>query len=150
MSKVLFLLLCTSFSIISVAQVQDPVKWSFTAKKINADTYEIRITATIEKSWHTYSQATPDGGPAPTVITFSKNPLLSLSGDVKEIGKLEQHHESLFGVDVKQYSNKVDFVQSVKVRNNAKTAIKGSIDFMVCDDKKCLPPKTVDFSISLK
>lgn len=135
---------------ISFAQVQDPVKWSFSAKKISAGTYEIHLTATIDKGWHTYSQSTPDGGPIPTSVNFNKNPLLTMDGVVKEVGKLEQHNEPLFGVEVKQFSNKVDFVQSVKIKGNAKTSVTGSVEFMVCNDKQCLPPKTEKFSVSLK
>src|SRR5579875_1559752 len=86
------------------AQVKDPVRWSFFSKKINASTYEVHLTATIESGWHTYSQTTPEGGPVPTSISFTKNPLLTLEGKTKEIGKLEQHNEPLFGVDVKQFS----------------------------------------------
>jgi Disulphide bond corrector protein DsbC len=108
------------------------------------------LTATIAAGWHIYSQTTSEGGPLPTAITFSKNPLLILSGTVKEVGKLQQHHEPLFGVDVKQYSGKVDFVQVVKLKGKVKTLVNGLLEFMVCDDKKCLPPKTVEFSVSLK
>jgi len=150
MRTTLFLIMAFSGSFISFAQVQDPVNWAFTAKKISSGTYEIHLTATIDDRWHIYSQTTPEGGPVPTSITFSKNPLLSLSDKPKEAGKLEQHYEPIFGVDVKQYSNKVDFVQTVKLKGNVKTAVKGSVEFMVCNDKQCLPPKTVEFSVSLK
>lgn len=150
MRRISSLLLFFSISLMSISQVQNPVKWSFTSKKISNNTYEVHLTASIDQGWHIYSQTTPDGGPIPTAITFSKNPLLTLSGDPKEVGKLEQHNEPLFGVDVKQYSNKVDFIQSIKLKGNAKTLVNGSVEFMVCNNKQCLPPKTVEFSISLK
>jgi DsbC/DsbD-like thiol-disulfide interchange protein len=51
-------------------------------------------------------------------------------------------------VDVKYYSNKVDFVQTVKVRGNAKTTLSGTVTFMVCNDHECLPP--IDKPISVK
>jgi thiol:disulfide interchange protein DsbD len=129
------------------AQVKDPVKWSFSAKKINATTYEVHLTAVIENGWHVYSQTTPEGGPVPTAIDYLKNPLLSLEGTTKEVGKLEQHHEPLFGVDVKQFSDKVDFVQLIKLKGKAKTALNGNVEFMSCNDHECLPPKTIKFSI---
>lgn len=138
------------FCSLSFAQVKDPVHWSFSSKKINATTYEIHLAASIESGWHTYSQTTPEGGPIPTSITFTKNPLVTLTGSIKEIGKLEQHNEPLFGVDVKQFSNKVDFVQTIKLKATVKTNVTGSIEFMVCNDKECLPPKTEKFSIDLK
>ena len=75
--------------------------------------------------------------------------MLTVDGAAKEVGKLEQKHEELFGVDVKQYSGKVDFVQKVKMKAAAKTSISGAVEFMVCNDKECLPPKTEKFSVAL-
>ena len=150
MKKILFFALSLMLLSAVNAQVRNPVQWAFTAKKINATTYEVHLTAHIESGWHLYSQTTPDGGPVATTIEFSKNPLLTLAGGVKEVGKLEQRHEELFGVDVKQFSNKVDFVQVVKIKGKAKTALNGSVEFMTCNDRECLPPRTQKFSIALK
>jgi thiol:disulfide interchange protein DsbD len=150
MKKILTLGLSLVILNLASAQVKDPIHWAFTAKKVNATTYEVHITANIESGWHLYSQTTPDGGPVPTSIEFVKNPLLVLDGPAKEVGKMEQRHEELFGVDVKQFSNKVDFVQIVKLKGRAKTSLNGSIEFMTCNDHECLPPKTQKFSIALK
>jgi hypothetical protein len=146
---VLFLafVIATSFGF---AQVKNPVKWNFTSKKIDAATFEVHLTAILDAGWHMYSQTTPDGGPVPTSIEFTKNPLLIVQNTAKEVGKLEQRHEELFGVDVKQYSNKVDFVQTVKLKGKAKTALNGSVEFMTCNDRECLPPSKIAFSIPLQ
>lgn len=149
MKKMSFLVLSFFMLGIANAQVKNPVHWSFSSKKINANTYEVHLTATIEKGWHIYSQTTPEGGPVPTAIVYQKNPLLVMDGAAKELGKLEQHHEPLFGVDVKQFSNRVDFVQVVKLKGKAKTAVSGTINFMTCNDTECLPPKTVTFSVAI-
>jgi thiol:disulfide interchange protein DsbD len=69
---------------------------------------------------------------------------------VKETGKLETHFEKLFDVEVKQYSDKVDFVQTVTVKGNVKTNVAGKVEYMLCNDKECLPPKEVNFSIALQ
>src|SRR5665647_1012682 len=142
-----FLLLFTN---LLFAQIQNPVSWSATAKKISDKTYEIHLTANIQKGWHVYSQTTPDGGPVPTNITFTKNPLLTFEGNAKEVGKLEKHAEPLFGVDVKQFSNNVDFVQVVKLKANVKTSADVAVEFMVCNDRQCLPPTTKKFTVALK
>jgi DsbC/DsbD-like thiol-disulfide interchange protein len=133
-----------------MAQIKNPVKWSYTAKKLSNGKYELHMTATLEKGWHIYSQNTPDGGPVPTGFTFTKNPLATLSGPVKEVGKLETHFEKLFDVEVKQYSDKVDFVQAVTVKGTVKTNMAGKVEYILCNDKECLPPKIVDFSIALQ
>lgn len=143
-----FLLL---FSNILFAQIQNPVSWSVTSKKIADKTYEIHLTANIDNGWHIYSQTTPEGGPIPTSITFTKNPLVTLDGKAKEVGKMEKHVEPLFGnIDVKQFSNKVDFVQKIKLKAPVKTSVNLAVEFMVCNDKQCLPPSTRNFSVALK
>jgi thiol:disulfide interchange protein DsbD len=133
-----------------MAQVKNPVKWTYSAQKLSTGKYELHMTAIVEKGWHIYSQNTPDGGPVPTAFTFTKNPLVTISGPVKETGKLETHFEKLFDVEVKQYSDKVDFVQTVTVKGNVKTNVAGKVEYMLCNDKECLPPKEVNFSIALQ
>jgi hypothetical protein len=150
MKQLVSLILVVLLTTQAFCQVKNPVKWSFAAKKIDQVSYEVSLTATVDPGWHVYSQTTPDGGPSATVISFTQNPLIVLDGPVKEVGKLEQKYEELFGVNVKQFSNKVTFVQTVKLKGKAKTAINGTIEFMSCNNKECLPPANQKFSISLQ
>lgn len=149
MKRISFLLFSVVIIITANAQVKSPVHWSFSSKKITTNTFEVHLTATIEKGWHIYSQNTPEGGPVPTSIGYQKNPLLVMVDTAKELGKIEQHHEPLFGVDVKQFSKAVDFVQVVKLKAKAKTAVSGAIEFMTCNDTECLPPKAVRFYVAI-
>jgi Disulphide bond corrector protein DsbC len=149
MKKSVLFLLC--FFALSAAFAQSPVSWAFNSKKIGANIYELRLTATMQPGWHLYSQHQPgDAVAQPTSFTFNSHPLLALDGKVKEVGKLEKFHDAKLEVSANQYSGKVDFVQVVKVRGNAKTNVTGKLEFQTCDDKKCLPPKTVPFSIALR
>jgi len=150
MKKIIPIAFLLLFSNILFAQIQNPVEWSASSKKISDKVYEVHLTANIDKGWHIYSQTTPEGGPIPTSLTFTKNPLLTVEGKPKEIGKMEKHHEPLFGVDVKQFSNTVDFVQLVKLKAPVKTSVNVAVEFMVCNDKECLPPVTKKFSVALK
>ncbi len=150
MRKGCLLLLSVFITVISFAQIQEPVEWSFSSKKINATTYTVTLTAKLDNGWHIYSQTTPGGGPVPTSISFSKNLLATPAGTTKELGKLEKHFEPLFGVDVKQFSDRVNFVQTVTVKPGVKTTVTGTIEYMTCNDHECLPPRTVKFSVLLK
>ena len=150
MKKILLAVVLMITTGLVFAQVKNPVKWSFESKKQGNGTYEVTFTAILEKGWHIYSQSTPDGGPLPTSFTFTKNPLITLTAKVSEKGKLETHFEKLFGVEVKQYADKVVFSQKLKVKANAKTSLSGEVEFMLCNDRECLPPRTVKFSVSLK
>ena len=135
---------------VSFAQPLSPVSWSFASKKISANVYEVHLVATIQQGWHLYSQDQPaDAIAQPTSFNFSKNPLVDLEGKVKEIGKLEKYRDKKLDVSANQYSEKVTFVQKVKLKGRVKTNVSGKLEFQTCDDKKCLPPKTVNFSIAL-
>ena len=151
MKRILILAFVLSAAFASRAQVQatTPYNWTYSAKKLSDNVYELHFLVDIKSPWHTYSQFTPDGGPVPTKFTFARNPLYTLDGKVKENGKLEKKHEAVFGVDVKYFDGKVDFVQVVKLKTKAKTNFSGSVEFMVCNDQQCLPPATQHFSIAL-
>ncbi len=135
---------------LSAQIVSNPVTWKSSVKKVADKTYEVVLTANIEDGWHMYSQSTPAGGPIPTKVTFSKNPLVTLDGAIKEKGKLEERFEPLFGVDVKQYSNQVVFSQIVKTKAKVNTSLEVAVQFMVCDDHQCLPPATKKMTVALK
>ncbi len=129
----------------------NPVTWSFSATKVADKTYEVHMKATIQNGWHLYSQQQPDDAIAiPTAFTIRTNPLFKPDGKIKEVGKLEVMKDAALGVSANQYSNSVDFVQKIKLKASAKTSFSGSVEYQTCDDKKCLPPKTVNFSVAIK
>ncbi len=147
---VLAFLLITITTVTANAQL-NPVSWSFSAKKIADKTYEVHLTATMQSGWHLYSQTQPDDAIAiPTGFKINSNPLLALDGKIREVGKMEKFHDAKLEVSANQYAGKVDFVQLVKLKANVKTNLTGSVEYQTCDDKKCLPPKTVNFNIPVK
>ena len=150
MKRILAVLIIALTTVTVNAQL-NPVSWTFSAKKITDKTYEVHLTATMQSGWHLYSQTQPEDAIAiPTGIKINNNPLLSLEGKIKEVGKMEKFHDAKLQVSANQYAQKVDFVQVIKLKANAKTNLTGNVEFQTCDDKKCLPPKTVNFSIPVK
>ncbi len=150
MKKLIFITVAVLSAASLYAQPLNPVNWSFSSKKVGDGVYEVHLTANIQAGWHLYSQSQPEDAIAqPTSFLFTKHPLLNFDGKVKEIGRLEKYKDEELGISANQYSNKVVFVQKVKMKGKAKTAVTGKLEFQTCDDKKCLPPKTVNFSISL-
>ena len=152
--KQYFLLLFSLIGLQGFAQILNPVKWNYRSKKISERSYEIHLTATIEKGWHLFSQTQPaDAIALPTSIQFQKNIHLNFIGKPKEAGELKKIKEPTLGIEQWQYANKVDFVQLVQVRSKnvkLKIGVKGTIELQTCTDEKCLPPKTIEFSIEIK
>ena len=149
MKRLLPVFLSLFISITSFAQT-DVVQWKFESKKVGDKKYEVKLIALVKNPWHIYSTTTPDGGPLPTTISFAKNPLTVFDGKIKEVGKLESHFEEVFDIDTKYFNDKVEFVQLVNVKGNAKTNLTGTVEYMACNDRECLPPKSIPFTIALK
>ena len=149
MKKVLLPLLLIAVGNIALAQSSKQVQWSYTAKKIAEKTYEVHLTATITGDYHLYAQDVGGEGPVATTFTFTKNPLTNFDGKVKENGKAIKKFESAWNHDVKYYEKTVDFVQVVKLKGNAKTSLAGKVEFMVCNEKQCLPPSEVEINVNI-
>ncbi len=135
--------------IFGVTNAQQKISWSYSAKKLPNNKYEIHIIATPPQGWHIYSQLTPDGGPVPTTFKFSKNALVVVQNKMNEKGKVVSYFDKNFKVDVKYFEGKADFVQVVTVKGNIKTNISGEVESMICNDRICMPPSTEKFNIAL-
>ncbi|MEY5068751.1 MAG: hypothetical protein RLZ47_613 [Bacteroidota bacterium] len=145
MKKLLaFVLLLQSLTLF--AQIEEPVKWSFSAQKLSDTEVNLLIKAKIDKGWHVYSQFIEDGGPIPTSFKFSPSADYELIGKVSESPKAVNAFDPNFGMQIAWHQDAVTFTQKIKLKN-PKTTIKGVLEFMVCNDKKCLPPTEVEFTI---
>ena len=143
-----FVIAFFTFCSMGNAQIMDPVQWTYSAKKVADKVYEVHITAAIGPKWHLYAQDAGEG-PEPTKFSFAANPLISLDGKVKEVGKQEKNMDKNFNSVVRYYEKSVDFVQRIKVKSSVATELKGTLTFMVCNDRSCLPPKDIPFSVKI-
>lgn len=125
------------------------VQWTFTSKKIAENTYEVRIAAMINADYHMYAQNAGIEGPVPTTLKYTANPLVTVDGKAKEVGKLVKKFESAWDGNVNYYEKKVEFVQVVKLKGKVKTNLSGKVLFMVCNENQCLPPSEVDFKVAV-
>lgn len=154
MTKYLILFFVLAFANVANlahAQSDQKVKWQYKAIKKGDKLYEVQMTAIIEKGWHLYSQQqSADAIALPTTFTFVKNPLIQIKGKTAEQGKLYDEIEAATRSRSRYYSNKVIFVQELVLKKNIKTAFNGEVEFMVCDDKQCLPPGNVKFSVNIQ
>jgi thiol:disulfide interchange protein DsbD len=149
MKKFYLLFLLLVFAAAVNAQSAKQVQWEYSAKKIADKTYEVHMTASIGSNYHMYAQNAGVEGPLPTAFKFVNNPLVTLDGKVKEAGKLIKKKEEVWGGNVQYYENSVDFVQVVKLKGNIKTNLAGTVEFIVCNDSRCLPPSTIEFKVNI-
>ena len=146
---VLFCFLAFSFSFNLFSQIFEPVKWVTSTEKVSETEYDLISTATIDSGWHLYSQDVPDGGPIPTSFTYKSNSNFSLVSNTSE----EEGHivdDPVFEMEIKFFEDKAEFRQRINIVNKELSIIEGEVEFMVCDDEKCLPPGYVDLKFNLK
>jgi thiol:disulfide interchange protein DsbD len=133
----------------AIAQItKDPTSWQIETKKIQGNEYEVTFHLKLAKGWHIWS-LTPggDGLQIPPAFKFRKTADFTVSGKLKEKG----HNITgpMDGVDgiVTYFHDNVDYTQKLTIARN--TTIKGIYTYQVCDDKMCLPPKNVPFTITV-
>ncbi|MGH2645365.1 MAG: protein-disulfide reductase DsbD domain-containing protein [Chitinophagaceae bacterium] len=147
MKKLLLIaLICLALPALVNAQILNPVHWNYSAKSIGNGQYILHLTADIDPGWHVYAQDAGEG-PIPTSFKFDKTSGADFIGKVREVGKMHKEFDKNFNSVLRFYENKVDFVQYVKVNPGTKS-VRGSLEYMVCDNHQCLPPKDINFSIN--
>jgi len=148
MKKLIHALIFTVFSFALSAQILEPVKWSFATEKISDNEFELVFTAKIDEGWNIYSQFINGDGPVATSFSFDKNKDVKFKGKVSETGdKIKEGMDEVFGIEIKKFGKRAIFKQKVKV-DDLNTTVTGVLEFMTCDDEKCLPPTQVDFSFT--
>lgn len=124
----------------SGAQDLEPVDWHiYTDKKSESD-YSIYIEATIKEEWVIYSMSSPEGGPIATDITFNIVDGVKLQSKVFESTTPKREFEELFGQEVVKFSDRALFIQDLKSSNKS-VVINGTITYMACNGRQCLPPR---------
>jgi len=136
------------FSLITSAQIYDPVTWDFSYEKKGDKQYELIFTATIDKGSHIYSLDIPAGGPIPTSFSIDTLPGYKLSGKTYEVTKPVEVLDDAFGFKIKTFSNSAEFRQKVTSLGYSFT-VKGTVNYMACNNATCSPPKDVDFTIKI-
>lgn len=149
MKKLLSFVLLLGLTLASFAQLQNPVKWTYSVKDVNATESELVFTAQLDAGWHLYSQYTDPNGPL--AIEFKFNP----SSDYMRVGKVTEpkpHEEfdEMFGCTIRSFSGKVVFRQKVKRVSTKDFKVTGTFSYQLCNDGSCIPPDDVDFSFNVK
>jgi thiol:disulfide interchange protein DsbD len=150
MRKVLVLFTLLFTGLVTTAQVLDPVQFTTSIEKISESDYYLVIKAEIEEGWHLYAQEVPEDGPIATTIYIkgSDETFQSLGKPSEQKGHTE--YDKAFKMDIKYFENTATFKQKIRLLTNDKIDINGEIEYMVCDDKQCLPPTFKDINFSLQ
>ena len=143
-----FILLGLLLTLQTQAQIFNPVKWAFSVKELPNDEADLQLTASIDKTWHLYSQKMPETAiELPLVFEFAKSSKYKRIGVVQEPAGVKKYDEDA-KADIKSFVGKVVFVQRIKKLSKEPFKITGSLDGQACQEGKCNGTKS-DFSFSI-
>lgn len=129
------------------AAQDDPIGWTLAKTPTSAtagQTFRIQLTATIEAGWHLYSISQGPGGPIATRISVPQGQPFTFDGAI-DAPPPHVVFDSGFNMDTEIYEEKAIFTLPVKVSAQASGAqvLHVQAYYQTCNDKFCLPPKTV-------
>lgn len=142
--KWLFLFLVSLIMQEASAQLEDPVAFTVTQKRISPTELRITFDGTIASGWHVYSTDL-QGGPTPATIHFSKLQGLKPQGSLKAGEGEKSAMDPVFGMKVRFFENHAVFTQTLQI-TQPHFEVEGYLEYGACNDRSCAPPTAVDFS----
>ena len=130
------------------AQILEPVSWSTSVRTLEGGRLELVASAKIDAGWHVYSQFIGSDGPIPTTFMTPDSKDLVVQRPVREPKPIIEFDKN-FGMELAYFSKKVDFVIDAKRKNQSAFTYTAEVDFMVCDDARCLPPELVSLTFKV-
>lgn len=131
------------------AQILEPVKWTTSVEKVSNSEFVLIATAHIKDHWHLYSQSVPEDGPLPTTFTFEGNANYLKKGNTLE-EKGHTINDPIFEMEIKYFETKTTFKQRITLKTQKAFKVNAVVEFMVCDDSRCLPPNEVDLVFNIQ
>jgi len=140
---------------VSAAHAQNPVSWSI---KINpsanlkpGDKFSAHVSVQMQGGWHVYSITQGAGGPIPTRITVPDGQPFRLAGGVSG----PRPHVAMdlnFEINTETYEGSATFNLPIVVVADTpavRQALNINVRYQACNDKNCLPPRTVKLSVPI-
>ena len=149
MKKILSLLLFVGLAWASMAQIMDPVKWTFQVKDLNENESELVFTAQLDEGWHLYSQHTDPNGPIGISFEFTPSKDYALKGKVSE-PKPHEEFDKDFNCTVRSFSGRVVFRQKIERLSAKDFKVKGTYSYQLCNNGSCIAPEDRDFTFNVK
>jgi thiol:disulfide interchange protein DsbD len=133
----------------STAGILKPVRWTFRSEKSGDGLYNVIAEATIEDGWHIYGPGqTKEDGPVPTSFILKPDVNHSIEGNLEESSTNRiEGHDKYFDMEVVKFKHDLRLTRKIKSSNPSR--LSGSLEFIACNEVKCLSPEYIDFEIDL-
>ena len=124
------------------------VAWTGAAEPLENNEYRIVIEAAIPAPYHMYDMGPYDGGPNATSITFAPAEGVEFKGGVEPLTTPHRYFDEMFQMEIGTYEGRAQFAQRVRL-SVPQAEVKATIEWMICDDKSCMPPEDTELTIAI-
>ena len=144
MKRLILFLFVGLLTLAAEGQMVNPVHFSSQLKTLKGGEGEIIFSATIDDGWHVYSTDMGDDGPISASFNVVKMEGVETVGKLKPRGEVMKQFDKMFGMELRYFEKKAQFVQRVRFTQQ-KYTIDCYLDYGACNDEMCLPPTEVAF-----
>ncbi len=146
------LLVAVLLALSSAAFSQDPAKWRLEGVLADraykaGEKLEVELHAAVDQGWHLYALEQPEGGPIATTVAVGEGSPFELAGEVTTPDPITEFDPN-FQIDTSYFADSARFdvpLQATSEANGDKLSI--DVRYQLCNDRLCLPPKTVRVSL---
>lgn len=130
----------------------DPVSWKVqdAPKSVKPGAaFSVKLVAKIQDGWHIYGLKPAADGPIPTRLWIAEGQPVKLSGAVQAT-EPQTMQDASFNMEVQLYEGEAAFTLPLRLAAGAppgEQRIVISASYQSCDNKICLPPKTVKVEV---
>jgi thiol:disulfide interchange protein DsbD len=120
---------------------ENPIVWSAAA----AAPRRLKLSVAIAPGWHLYALQQGEGGPIPTRLAVAEGQAYVQDGEVEAPAPITRRDPN-FGMDVGFYEHSAAFEMALRPAGAAPAGpspLTVTARYQTCNDKLCLPPKTV-------
>jgi thiol:disulfide interchange protein len=123
-------------------------KWNYSHNLLDNGEVELSMHASITEGWHLYSQFLDAlEGPLATYITFEENDAIEKIGTSTE-PDVHKVYDPVWEMEILQFETNATYIQKFKIKGDLPVTLKGKIEYMACDDGKCVN-LTEDFEYTI-
>jgi thiol:disulfide interchange protein len=147
MRRIITHLVAVFISCTCLAQFSDPVSFAVKQKRTSANIITLEFHGSIDPGWHVYSTEKTNGGPTCASFRIDNAKGVKTSGALRAVGKVQRKFDEIFGMEVSYFENSCTFEQDIVITEK-QYSLSGYLEYGACSDRNCLPPTSVDVSVS--
>lgn len=145
----MLMLLGLMMTLITSAQMLEPIKWNATLHQGDDGNSEIVLSASLERGWHLYGLSLPEGGPNQTSISFDLPEGVKLNGTIVPSCPAIEKFDPIFQLPLSWWDSDVSFTQKLTTPADASGNIVVGVRFQGCNDETCTAPTKKEFTLQL-